>query len=210
MTDFCKVRKNQYAICPFRLLLSTPAPKRINITRNYLGNTQLLLTTLPLTTPCRRKLSTHGFCCLATRPTPKPQKYPLSSSLLLIPPTLQNCPRISPPSCQVSLKPRKRPSKKRATRTRKNHPSFNAERNYPRQESRNPRDPLERGEARKPKNPTQKILGTRGGIIQNPGKEERREKPREEEGKSRRKNVFRSGEAINNPPGFAPYSPYRR
>ena len=133
-----------------------PAPKRINITRNYLGNTQLLLTTLPLTTPCRRKLSTHGFCCLATRPTPKPQKYPLSSSLLLIPPTLQNCPRISPPSCQVLLEPRKRPSNKRATRARKNHPSFNAERNYPRQESRNPRDPLERGEARKPKNPTQK------------------------------------------------------
>ena len=48
--------------------------------------------------------------------------------------------------------------------------------------------PLERGEARKPKNPTQKILGTRVGIIRNSGKEEReknRGKRRENRGGKR-------------------------
>ena len=66
----------EYSIEPARTKVTSyqlPAQKRLNITRNYLGITQLLLTTLVLTTLRRMKLSTNGFCCLATRPTPKPR-----------------------------------------------------------------------------------------------------------------------------------------
>ena len=90
---------NYYYVRDFPFSPFAPAPKRINITRNYLGNTQLLLTILPLTTPCRRKLSTHGFCCRAVRPTPKPWSILLHASSRLTP---QIVPRNRLPSCKYN------------------------------------------------------------------------------------------------------------
>ncbi len=112
-----------------------------------------MLLCLRLRYPLSKDTLNSRFLLSGYSPDTNTSKYPLRH---LSPPTLQNCPRISPPSSQVSQETRETPRKNTATRARKNHPSFNAERNYPCQESENHPAPLERGDARKSKNPRQK------------------------------------------------------